>query len=146
MSEPVCRDPKGGIARASRRVMNLATFLSQTAARLPDRPALIVDGVVTTWQELDQRVRALALVFREAGLGKGDRILLHSSNCRGLIEVMLATFRIGAVWVPTNFRITPDDVAYLAQNAGVSAFICHTDFPVHAKLAGSIAGLKLIAR
>jgi len=143
MTQTTQQDPVGGLAPISRRVMNLATFLTQAAARLAGRPALIIDDVVTTWDELEQRVQALALIFLEAGLKKGDRILIHSSNCRELVEVMLATFRIGAVWVPTNFRITPDDVAYLAQSAGVSAFICHTDFPVHAKLADGIDGLKL---
>lgn len=137
--------PRGGISPVSRRVMNLATFASQAASRFPDRAALICDGTVTTWRELDERVGALALVFKKNGLQKGDRILTHSSNCRELLEVMLATFRIGAVWVPTNFRITPDDVAWLAQSAGVSAFICHADFPGHAALTQKIDGLKFVA-
>src|SRR3546814_16813070 len=88
--------PAGGLAAVSRRVMNLATFLSQAAARLPGEPALIIDDQVTTWRELEQRVQALAAAFQAAGLAKGDRILTHSSNCRELLEVMLATFRVGA--------------------------------------------------
>ena len=28
---------------------------------------------------------------------------------------MFAAFRLGAVWVPTNFRLMPDEVAYLAH-------------------------------
>jgi len=134
----------GGLAPVSRRVMNLSTFLTQVAARLPDAPALIIDNQTTTWSELERRVAALADAFRAAGLNKGDRILTHSPNCRELIEVMLATFRIGGVWVPTNFRITPDDVDYLARSAGVSAFICHTGFPEHARIAEDLDGLKLI--
>ena len=140
------REPTGGLVPISRRVMNLATFLSQTAARFANRPALVCDEAATSWGELEERVQALALVFAGKGLGKGDRVLVHSSNCRELLESMLATFRIGAVWVPTNFRITPDEVLYLAQSAGVSAFICHADFPEHAKIVGAIAGLKLFAR
>ncbi len=130
----------------SRRVMNLASFASQTASRLADRPALVCDEVVTTWSELEEHVQALAQVFQSKGLKKGDRILIHSSNCRELLEAMLATFHIGAVWVPTNFRITPDDVLYLARSADVSAFICHADFPQHAGIAGQMTGLKLFAR
>lgn len=133
------------ITPVSRRVMNLATFVSQAAARLPDRPALIVDDAVTTWAQLDHRIQALALVLQDAGLGKGDRILTHASNCREQIEIMLACFRIGAVWVPTNFRITPEEAEYLAQSAGVCAFTCHVDFPDHARLATTLPGLKLVA-
>jgi fatty-acyl-CoA synthase len=45
---------------------------------------------------------------------------------------MFATFRLGAVWVPTNFRLMPDEVAYLATASGAKAFLCHGDFPDHA--------------
>ncbi len=145
MTENLHHVPAGGLAPVSRRVMNLATFLSQTAARLPDEPALVIDGQTTDWQVLEQRVQALAAAFQAAGLTKGDRILTHSPNCRELVEVMLATFRIGGVWVPTNFRITPDEVDYLARSAGVSAFICHADYPDHARLADGLQGLRLIA-
>ena len=91
------REPTGGLVPISRRVMNLATFLSQTAARFANRPALVCDEAATSWGELEERVQALALVFAGKGLGKGDRVLVHSSNCRELLESMLATFRIGAV-------------------------------------------------
>jgi acyl-CoA synthetase (AMP-forming)/AMP-acid ligase II len=146
MTQAGMQGPKGGLAPVTRRVMNLATFLAQSAARLPQRPALICDDAPITWAQLETRVQALARAFEARGLGKGDRVLIHSSNCCEMLEAMLATFRIGAVWVPTNFRITPDEVAYLASSAGVSAFICHADFPEHARLADSIPGLKLYAR
>jgi acyl-CoA synthetase (AMP-forming)/AMP-acid ligase II len=145
MSAVPLQDPAGGLNPVSRRVMNLATFLTQAAARLPERPALVIDDENTTWRQLEARVQALACVFVEHGLDKGDRILIHTPNGRELLEVMLATFRIGAVWVPTNYRIGPDDVAYLAQSAGVSAFICHHDFPAHARVAENLDGLKLVA-
>ena len=45
---------------------------------------------------------------------------------------MFAAFRLGAVWVPTNFRLLPDEVATLAQDSGAKRFLCHADFPDHA--------------
>ena len=45
---------------------------------------------------------------------------------------MFAAFRLGAVWVPTNFSLMPDEVAYLATASGAKAFLCHGDFPEHA--------------
>ncbi len=65
------------------------------------------------------------------GIGKGDRVLTQSKNCLEMFESMFACFRIGAVWVPTNFRQTPDEVAYLASASGAIAMICHADFPDH---------------
>jgi fatty-acyl-CoA synthase len=52
-----------------------------------------------------------------------------------MFESMFATFRAGAVWVPTNFRQTPDEVAYLAQSSGASLMICQAAFAGHADAA-----------
>jgi fatty-acyl-CoA synthase len=52
---------------------------------------------------------------------------------------------LGAVWVPTNFRLMPDEVAYLATASGAKAFLCHGDFPDHAK-AAPIPALEFIWR
>ena len=45
---------------------------------------------------------------------------------------MFACFRAGAVFVPTNFRQTPDEVAYLAKASGAVGMICNAAFPDHA--------------
>ena len=42
---------------------------------------------------------------------------------------------LGAVWVPTNFRLTPPEVAYLAQSSGASVHIFDAAFPDHAVAA-----------
>ena len=44
---------------------------------------------------------------------------------------MWACWTIGAVWVPTNFRLTPPEVAYLAQSSGAAAHIFDSAFPEH---------------
>src|ERR1700743_1595202 len=45
---------------------------------------------------------------------------------------MFAALRPGAIWVPTNFRLMPDEVAYLASASGAKALLCHGDFLDHA--------------
>lgn len=48
---------------------------------------------------------------------------------------MFASWMIGATWVPTNFRLTPPEVAYLAQSSGASVHIFDTAFPDHSAVA-----------
>ena len=48
---------------------------------------------------------------------------------------MFATWMLGAVWVPTNFRLTPPEVAYLATSSGASVHIFDSAFPDHAAAA-----------
>jgi fatty-acyl-CoA synthase len=131
--------PRGGIARMSRRVMNLAYLLTQNARRHGDRPGFVWGEKSWTWREIDQAVSALAAALAERGIEKGDRILVHSKNSEEMFYSMFAAFRLGAVWVPTNFRLMPDEVAYLATASGAKAFLCHADFPDHAKAVSDAA-------
>ena len=131
--------PRGGLARMSRRVMNLAHMLTQNARRHGDRIGFIWGDRSWTWREIDGHVSALAAGLAARGVVKGDRILVHSKNCDEMFWSMFAAFRLGAVWVPTNFRLMPDEVAYLATASGAKAFLCHGDFPDHATAAANPA-------
>ncbi len=124
--------PRGGVAPCSRRVMNLAHWATANARRFPDRPGLIQGDRRWSWAAIDRAVSALAAGLAARGVGKGDRVLVHSKNGAEMLWSMLATFRLGAVWVPTNFRLTPDEVSYLATASGAAAFLCQADFPQHA--------------
>ncbi|MCC8940888.1 AMP-binding protein [Bradyrhizobium sp. Arg68] len=139
MSGAAATAPRGGIARVSRRVMNLAYILTQNARRHGDRPGFIWNEKTWSWRHIDQNVSALAAALAARGIVKGDRILVHSKNCDQMFWSMFAAFRLGAVWVPTNFRLMPDEVAYLATASGAKAFLCHGDFPEHAKAAANPA-------
>ncbi|AWM86578.1 acyl-CoA synthetase [Microvirga sp. 17 mud 1-3] len=124
-------EPLKGFVPVSKRVMNLANFLSQAARRHPDEVAFVWGDATWTWADLDRRVNAMAAALAALGVRKGDRVLVQSKNCNQMFESMFACFRLGAVWVPTNFRQTPDEVAYLGQSSGASAMICHREFPEH---------------
>src|ERR1700729_4439288 len=133
MSEPVITAaPRGGVTPISRRVMNLAHLVTHSAGRHGDRIGLIWGERSWNWREIDRLVSALAAALAARGIVKGDRILVHSKNCDEMFWSMFAAFRLGAVWVPTNFRLMPDEVAYLATASGARAFLCHGDFPKHA--------------
>ncbi len=123
--------PIGGVAPVSKRVMNLSHFLRQVARRYGGEIGFVRGEDTWTWAELDRRVDAMAAALAARGVRKGDRILVQSKNGNQMFESMFASFRLGAVWVPTNYRQTPGEVAYLARSSGASAMICHCDFPDH---------------
>ncbi len=127
--------PAGGVARVSRRVMNLSHVLWQCGRRFPDRIGLVWGERSWTWREIDARVDAIAHALAARGVAKGDRVLVQSKNCNQMFESMFACFRLGAVWVPTNYRQTPDEVAYLAASSGACAMICQAEFAGHAAAA-----------
>ncbi len=114
---------------------NLAHLLFQSARRFPDRPAIIWRETTWTWSDFARRVRAAAGALSARGVRHGDRILVHARNSNAVLETMFAAWTIGATWVPTNFRLTPPEVAYLARSSGATVHIFDSAFPDHARAA-----------
>ena len=112
-------------------VMNLGRLLSDTARRLSGHPGLIWRDRTWSWAEIDARVNALAAALKSLGLGKGDRVLVQSRNNNALFESCWAAFKLGAVWVPTNYRLTPPEIAWLGQSSGAKAFLYDRGFGEH---------------
>ncbi|MEA2664839.1 MAG: fatty-acyl-CoA synthase, partial [Candidatus Eremiobacteraeota bacterium] len=125
---------------ATRSVMNLGTLLSQTARRFPERPALVWRERTWTWAELEARVDAAVAALRARGIGKGDRILVHARNSNAMFESMWIAFRLGAVWVPTNYRLAAPEVAYIAQSSRPRVLLYDTAFRDVAEAARTGAG------
>ena len=127
----------------STRVMNLAHFVEQQARRLPGKPALIWGDQLWDWRAFDGRVKQMAAVFAAHGIGKGDRVLVQSRNCNQMFESFFATLRLGAIWVPANFRGAPDDLAWMAALSGAKCLLCDAAFPEHAKVPGPEAVIAI---
>ena len=126
--------------------MNLGRLLTQTARRLPDHTALVWGERRWSWAELDARVDRLCAALRARGIGKGDRVLVHSRNSNAIFESQWACFKLGAAWVPTNFRLTPAEVAYLGATSRARAMLRDQGFAAHAaavRAAGPWCGFVL---
>jgi fatty-acyl-CoA synthase len=114
---------------------NLASLLLNTARRLPDAPGVIHGDLIRTWGELGGRTQAAAAGLAARGVSHGDRVLVHARNSADYVEVMFACWMLGAVFVPTNFRLTPPEVAYLAAFSGASLHIFGREFSAQAEAA-----------
>lgn len=110
---------------------NLAKLLRNTARLHPDKNAVIHGERVLTWSEIDKRVDAMVRALGYLGVKKGDRILVQSANCIEMFESCWVAFRSGCVWVPTNFRLTPPEVAYLGKSSGATVMIADAQFTEH---------------
>lgn len=85
------------------------------------------------WAEIEARAAAFAeLLIQRFKVQKGDRILVQSANNNQMFEAMFGCWRAGCIWVPANFRQTPEDVAYLAQSSQARGLLIGAEFPAHA--------------
>jgi len=97
--------------------MNTAEFLLIASSIAPERDATVFEGKRTTYQELSDRVSRLAGAFTSLGVNRGDRIAILQVNCPQYVETYFAAAKIGAIFVPLNFRAKTEEVDYLITNA-----------------------------
>ena len=108
-------------------------YLTESARRHPDEIGFVWGERTWTWAEMEARSAAFAAALQgRFGLQKGDRLLVQSANNNQMFEAMFACWRIGAVWVPANFRQSPEDIAFLAQSSQARGMLCEAAFPEHA--------------
>ena len=89
---------------ASVHAYGLGDLLHEQARSRPRLTAVIDGSHRFTFAELDERVNRLATVLRERGVGKGDRVLWLGQNSFRVLEALLASARVGAIFCPANWR------------------------------------------
>jgi fatty-acyl-CoA synthase len=102
----------------------------------PDRTALVFDDKRTSYAALDERVRRLAAVLRDRGVGVGDRVAYLGPNHPAFLETFFATAAIGAVFVPLNTRLAAPELTYMLDDSGASVLVFG---PEHADVVARIA-------
>jgi len=101
-------------------------LLTLYASAQPDKPAVIDDqgsaGIVTwTYAQLEAEANRLANALKSAGVGPGQKVIWCGPNSPQVVAVMNATRKIGAVAVPLNYRLTPEEAQYIIVHSDASA-------------------------
>ena len=116
-------------------------LLSRNAGCFPGRRALVTEiGDALTFTALLERVHALAGGLAEAGLAKGDRILVIAQNSAAFFELYFACARQGIVPCPLNWRLSADEVARSCERTRPRALVI--DEAYHEVLPEDGAGLE----
>ncbi|WP_456272333.1 class I adenylate-forming enzyme family protein [Bacillus sp. AK031] len=96
----------------------------------PDKCA-VIDSVTDdswTYSQLDKRASRLAALFLEQGVGKGDRIALFSANHVSYFDFLFACMKIGAIFVPLNWRLSADELEFVVKDAAPAVMGVQADF------------------
>ncbi len=103
--------------------MWLDYFLDRNERLGPDETASVDVRRRLTHRELNTRSRALARGLARIGIGAGDRVGMLSRNSVDMFEAYMAISRAGAIAVPFNFRWTPPEIRYAADDSGITALL-----------------------
>src|SRR5271166_6546482 len=102
-------------------------MLRNSAARHPEKEALVHGVRRLTYREVADRCASLACGLRSAGMQRGDRLGIYLDPS---VEQVLSIFSIsqaGGVYVPINTVLVPEQVAHIARDCGMKALITTPD-------------------
>jgi len=105
--------------------------------------ALRSGTVSRTYRDLDLMVDRLTSAFVELGVREGDRVAILMGNSIEMIEILLATNRMGAIAVPINFRLVANEVRNLVLDSGAVAIVTDVERAEVAKGARATLGASL---
>ena len=97
--------------------MNTFEFLQISSMVVPDRVALGQEGQRVTYTELAEQVTKLSNVLQSLGVGNKDHVAIMAMNSPEYITVYYACAKLGATFVPLNFRAKQGELVYMVNQA-----------------------------
>ena len=102
-------------------------LLPGTAARLPDKVALIFGDKQFTYRELENLTNQAANGLKALGVGKGDRVTLFAQNSPEWAIGYAGIAKAGGVINPVNAMLTADELSYVVKDCGAKVLITTAD-------------------
>jgi fatty-acyl-CoA synthase len=104
-------------------------FLDRAVDLYDDVTGVIAhDGTEYSYAEVNDRVNKLAHALDARGIGKGDRVALLAPNTHYFIETLYATNKLGAVFVPLNYRLKSNEFEYILNDCDADLVISDYDY------------------
>lgn len=127
--------------------MNLATAFATSAETRPDRTAVFWGLEEIAYQALLRQSQAVAHYLQtQAGVGVGDRVGLWLKNRPEFITAFFGILQAGAVVVPINNFLKPDEVNHIVGDAGIAVVVTEEDLARQAPALHAIhPHLRLLA-
>jgi fatty-acyl-CoA synthase len=102
---------------------------ARRARKLYGNREAVVDGDLRlTYEQFFDRCDRWSSVLQRLGVAQGDRVAYIAPNSHSQLESFYAVPQIGAVLVPINYRLTPDDFAYLINHSGAKVVCADSDY------------------
>jgi acyl-CoA synthetase (AMP-forming)/AMP-acid ligase II len=103
--------------------MNTTDFLNISVAICPERTAVVFEGNRYTFSQINERANRLANALMNLGVQKGDRVAMLQVNCNQHVEVYFAVAKLGAIYVPLNFRVKGDELTYMLNSSEANTLL-----------------------
>jgi fatty-acyl-CoA synthase len=103
-------------------------FARRTRALYPDREALVDGTLRLTYAQFFDRCDRWSAALERLGVRQGDRVAYIAPNTHAQLESVYAVPQIGAVLVPINYRLSPEEFQYIITHSGATVVCAHADY------------------
>ena len=103
-------------------------FARRCRALYVDREAVVDGALRLNYAQFFERCDRWSSALQRLGLAAGDRIAYIAPNTHAQLESFYAVPQIGAVLVPINYRLNPDEFAYIITHSGASIVCAHSSY------------------
>lgn len=127
--------------------MKVADWIEYHAASTPAQLAVrdIAGGRTLTYAQLDDRIGRLANAFASRhGVCHGDRVVVLAKNCLETLEILFACLRLGAIFVPVNWRLAYPEVEFICKDAEPRVVVHEAEFDETALAVGRLIGAGVV--
>jgi len=126
--------------------MNLASAFAASVKKRPDKTALFWGDREYSYAELWDQTDWISHQLRlELNVKPGDRVGVWLKNCPEFVGSLFGILHSGAVAVPINNFLKPDEVNYILNDAGIDVLITDADLGSHVRaLHAARPNLKLL--
>ena len=98
-------------------------FLERSAVSHPHKPAIICQGQVHTFADIDQTGNRIACALQSAGLTRGDRVVIFADNSAELVMSVFGTLKAGGVFAVVNPTTKAQKLKYILNDCGAHALV-----------------------
>ena len=100
-------------------------WIAYHANQTPDRLAQVdlYSGRRYTYQQMNTRCAQLAGALRGLDVQRGDRVALLSNNSTDCLDTQFACMKLGAVYVPLNWRLAVPELEYILNDSAPRVLI-----------------------
>jgi fatty-acyl-CoA synthase len=109
-------------------MMNIGDWIRKWSQLSPEKTAIIDDGREISYKELNQRSNQVASFLLQRDLHKGDRVGVFLYNCHEYIAIYCALAKVGAIFVPLNWRMAPPELSHILKDCGATFLFFGEDF------------------
>ncbi len=113
----------------------LTSFIAFHARRTPEREALVYEDLRLGYGALLDNMTAMAGRLAALGLGPGDVVAACLKNSPAFYDLAFAASHIGAVFLPLNFRLAADEIAWILDHAGARRLFADEELDAAAEAA-----------